>query len=342
MLNICQNLSSVAKPDLIVVSGHKCNIQRGPQTSIGTPTITKRVTAWEALIYLEMLLAEDEAFAILATFVPPLVALLPPENFASDNWVYVHDPASRPLLKSIFAQLKQMSADTHGYNEVMDTTRWEIILVDVTATFHKPCVLDIKLGYVRHSPHTLPDKVERIHKRQLRRSQPIRFCGAHHQFCRQNNDIGECFELEEFTKDMGYALETEESHRRALRSFFTTASLMTTSNTNETTIIDDRHAMARSRCCRQRVQKLVDFLKGHLGQMLLERIAFVSASLLIVYDATGCCGRNVTVSEGINSMNDMVNVYLIDFSRSGDRRLHFPEEVVGFVQGLEKIIFLLS
>ncbi|KEG06967.1 hypothetical protein DQ04_11451020 [Trypanosoma grayi] len=332
--------------DLIIAGGHKGDIQRGPRATSGSATIVKRTTAWEVLMYLGMALRVDEAMCALAVFVPPLVAVLPPAKHGTGDWMRVDSSEDVPFLVRCHQKLQQASAETHGYNELMDAAVWGICLIDVTDTLRKPCVADFKVGFVRHSPHTPAEKVMRISRKRLVQPHALRLCGAHHRYfhCPTSSDVA-CLKEEVCGKDVGYALETEEEYRWWLRAFFSCTASIKTSGEN-LTCNDNERVTARSHVCRQHLQKLLVFFNSSLGRALLERTALVSTSLLLIYDAADGVNGKVDDCEGVNVNTDFDNhcdarVYLIDFARSSRRRLNFAEEKVGFVQGLENMVHLL-
>nr|CCC93111.1 conserved hypothetical protein [Trypanosoma congolense IL3000] len=318
----------------IVVSGHRDDIERGLPTAIGIPTIVKRTTAWEALMYLEMLISANEAYGELKHFTPQLVAVRPPAHLGFDDWIYVQEPASQGLLVALHEQLRQLGRSCECGGGVMDAKLWKLSMVDVTAAARRPCVIDVKIGAVRHSPYTLPGKLEAICKKELGRTQLIRITGAHHEIYSPTSVSSRLMVVEQFTKEMGYALLSDEANSRALRLFFSSRASMILSDGGEVSDDNDNSCVrARLYHCCSRVRQLVDFFKSELGQKLLENTAFVSTSLLLVYDAAENTCEAAAAAR--------VGVYLIDFARSGDRRLNFSEDVIRFVQGLEEVLRLL-
>ncbi|PWV02440.1 hypothetical protein C4B63_2g776 [Trypanosoma cruzi] len=218
----CESASHAPGDEPIVVGGHKGVIQRGPKAPNDSATITKKSTGWEVLMYLGMALRIDETMCELAAMAPTLVAVLSPEEENSGVWITVEKEENRPLLEAFHEELRKASVHTHGYSEVMDTARWSVCLIDVTDGMLLPCVADIKIGYIRHSPHTPPEKMARIKKKRLIQPLAIRLCGALHYFYRTISDE-QCIERETCEKDIGYLLHTEEDHRRCLRAFFSSA-----------------------------------------------------------------------------------------------------------------------
>ncbi|EAN96175.1 hypothetical protein C3747_71g130 [Trypanosoma cruzi] len=331
----CESASHAPGDEPIVVGGHKGVIQRGPKAPNDSATITKKSTGWEVLMYLGMALRIDETMCELAEMAPTLVAILSPEEENSGVWITVEKEENRPLLEAFHEELRKASVHTHGYSEVMDTARWSVCLIDVTDGMLLPCVADIKIGYIRHSPHTPPEKMARIKKKRLIQPLAIRLCGALHYFYRTISNE-QCIERETCEKDIGYLLHTEEDHRRCLRAFFSSAVSMKQEGSGNK-CGESEVLSARLKACCRHVEKLLSFFTSSVGCALLERTAFVSTSLLLLYDAVSRVSDNV----GNNDAAD-VRVYLIDYARVSDRRLNFAEENIGFLRGLENFLFLIS
>ncbi|RNF02268.1 putative inositol polyphosphate kinase [Trypanosoma rangeli] len=335
MMVACKLECHTPQNDPIVVGGHKDVIQRGPKAADDVATITKKSTGWEVLMYLGMALRINETMCALAAIAPSVVAILCLEGEHSGVWIYLEKKENRLLLEAIHEELQKTSAHTHGCNQVMDRTRWVVCLIDVTDGMCLPCVADIKIGYIRHSPHTPPEKLERIKKKRLVQPLALRLCGALHYFYRTVSNE-QHIEKEICGKDMGYLLHTSEDHRDCFQAFFSSTVSMSPDGTG-TRRDDSDIFFARLRACRKQIERILLFFNSSLGCALLERTAFVSTSLLLVYDAANCVHKNVVSKDTAD-----VQVYLIDYARVCDRRLNFSEEKIGFMRGLENIIRLFS
>ncbi|KAH9601794.1 Inositol polyphosphate kinase [Trypanosoma melophagium] len=290
-------------------------------------------------MYLRMTLCVDAGMMELARFAPTLVAVLPPTTEDVSDWISVESEDNRPKLKEVLLRLQHASDNTEGYSEVMDTALWFICLIDVTATMCMPCVADVKLGFLRHSPQTPAAKLERIRKKRISQPYALRLCGAHHYVYHHSDNNERHLEVEWCEKDMGYALETEEEYRRVIRAFFSSTISMHADKTLKKNDDNDDVLLVESRLqyCRRVVERLLCFFTSSLGRALLEKTAFVSTSLLFVYDA----GDNKK-SDPCSDNSDRSHVYLIDYARSSDRRLNYTEETIGFVHGIENMLRFLS
>ncbi|RNF17146.1 putative inositol polyphosphate kinase, partial [Trypanosoma conorhini] len=257
MMAACELEYQATQNGPIVVGGHKNVIGRGPKASNGSATITKKSTGWEVLMYLGMSLRIDEAMCAMAAMAPSVVAFSPFEGEHSGVWISVERKENRPLLEAIYNELRKASAQTHGYNKVMDAARWNVCLIDVTDGMCRPCVADVKVGYVRHSPHTPLEKVERINKKRLVQPLALRLCGALHQFYRTISNT-QHFENEMCEKDVGYLLHTEEDYRDCLRAFFSSRVSMRPDGTGMRR--DDSEVFfARLKACCGQIEELLLF-----------------------------------------------------------------------------------
>ncbi|KAG8345668.1 hypothetical protein TRVL_03507 [Trypanosoma vivax] len=329
---LCVALPTQEKP--LMVCGHRERIKRGPSTAEGKATLIKNVTGWEALLHMKIVLQMPGPASGLASFTPPLVAILPPEEHAACGWLYVEEGDSRPVIEELCRLLSERSARAHGYCKELDEALWNACFIDVVGNFDRPCVLDLKIGKIRHSPYTSPEKVQRILMKQHGRTQLVRVCGAYHWYCPSAASGGGDFVGEFLDKASGYNLHTSEEHRDIFRAFFSSTIAMKDVKWSKTDAPDKLRVAARVGACRQRICELLNYFKSLSGSALLTQTAFVSTSLLFVYDAAEAVDGRADCSRA--------NVYLIDFARCSDRRLNFSEEEVGFVQGLQSTVQLLE
>lgn len=350
------------------VGGHKSSIFYGESTRDGRTTLQKKTTAWEILYYLAMELSKEAAYAAatptasdsvrakfvdaagkLAAFAPQIFSLHFPDNYAPKSaelqpykgqmgeWVVLEEGApARALLAPLFHELFDGVEALQGFDDAYDTGVWGIGLVNETSGMQQPCVMDVKVGFIRHSPLTPEDKVERMMKKErnsLMRDTALRICGCQ----RYTHEGGASAELscERFGKEIGYAVSDVAELSKCLKLFLSTGAAMAETAEEgklvfHPTAIDEMPAAERADMekriadIRSDIRAVLHFFEETpQGTFLLQHMAFVSASVLVLYDAA--------------ASPPSARLRFIDFARSTWRKFNFDEETVGFVQGLKNL-----
>lgn len=355
------------------VGGHKASMFYGNRTSDGRTTLQKNTTAWEILWYtgLQFTSASEDvlsslpplsarfvkAVAPLRSRVPLFFSFRVPATFApkttelqavvkamggvealQERWLEINDAAVRPMLLPLFVELMEGTSALHTFEPEYDNPIWGLGLVDETAGMAEPCVMDIKLGYFRHSPFTPAEKVERMNRKDdnsLTRQTAARICGV-----RRYLHAGQTTK-EEYGKELGYAIATEPQLQAAIQGFFASYGPLATKTGKDTVVLAPEPnvanveakevALARERCTKAAAYLGELFRFFHTdpdGVYLLEKMAIVSASILFTYDAAAGA--------------DSTDVLLIDFARSGLRSLNFDEKMIGFAEGLKNVVRYLG
>lgn len=363
------------------VGGHKSAIFYGETTHGGRSTLRKKTTAWEIMYYLAMELAKEDALAQppntthprgdearakfvhaagkMAAFASTLFSIHFPEKYVAmsaalkpytenaDEWVIVEAgaPARSAVLAPLFNELFDGAEQLKGFDDRYDTGIWGIGLVDETSGMQKPCIMDVKIGFIRHSPLTPEDKVARIEKKDqkaLVRDTALRICGCRRYIRAAADTDGATasWTCERFGKDIGYAVSDVRELSACLKMFLSIGAPL--AGTNEdgqlafhieemgaATSIEMAHVKQRIRYLRGAIQSLLDFFESTPdGAFILQHMAFVSSSVLLLYDAA--------------ASQATAKLCLIDFSRCSWRRFNFDELTIGFIQGLKNLDTYLS
>lgn len=377
------------------VGGHKSSIYLGKSTVDGRRTLLKKTTAWEVMYYLAMEISKDEsvsgrclnngaagwrerfidAVRELNRFTPQMAYIRLPLDFKPvsgtlrelfkrfqvkvnvDIPLWTASP-ERELLRPLFEEIYSGATELSCYSIIYDTGCWGVGLVDETSGMALPCVLDVKMGYLRHSPLTPAEKMARIMEKEqfnLARQTGMRICGVMRYLPSRdivakvsNTNVNAAAVLEEkinppvcerFEKEFGYGLSSVEQLSTALKLFFETTQPLSnpescsqlyrtkipdTVSSTEKKLMEERMAIVQNE-----VADLLNFFEGSdHGRFLLETMAFLSTSLLVVYDAA--------------SSPSATRVRLIDLARCSWRRLNFDEQAIGFLAGLRNFTQYIS
>ncbi|KAG5466895.1 hypothetical protein LSCM1_01072 [Leishmania martiniquensis] len=363
------------------VGGHKLSIFYGEKARDGRSTLRKTTTAWEIVYYLAMELAKEDTVAQkptaaqpdadgargkfihaagkLAAFTPALFSIRFPEKYISKSaelrpymehageWIIVEagSPARSVVLALLFNELFDGAEQLRGFDAEYDTATWGIGLIDETSGMQKPCVIDIKVGFIRHSPLTPKDKLERMLKKEhdsLMRDTALRICGWRRYVHAAMDTEGEpdAWKCERYGKVIGYAVSNMRELSICLQAFLSIGEPI--ADTNEdgqlfvrseamsaVTGVERAHMEQRITAVRAELKSLLDFFESTPdGAFMLQHMAFVSTSVLLLYDA--------------GASEATARLRFIDFARSTWRKFNFGEPTVGFVQGLKNLDAYLS
>lgn len=355
------------------VAGHKDRIFTGKPTTDGRPTIVKTTTAWEVMHHLAMVLGVPVATAMcagdfpalsqqtrasfllyakriagLCAFTPELVSIGVPREWCTTaaelTWLNVADTQSQTELVALLLNLYTGAAIVTAASRY-DAQLWSIALVDLTAGFAQPCVMDVKIGRLRYTKITPQPKVDKITRKD--EGSILRKCGLRVSgFKRwyrpepvQGSGSGATdFSVERHGKPFGHALDTTALICQYLRAFFTSQHPLATTGPvannavsliPRDSVVESPAELSRLAAAHTTVQQLAAFFRDpDSGGALLGDVAFVACSLLCVYDAQG---------DGSSC-----NVSLIDLAMSTPRSLNYDEQEVGFMDGLESMEAYLS
>ncbi|KAG5492734.1 hypothetical protein JKF63_01314 [Porcisia hertigi] len=362
------------------VGGHKSAFFYGEAARDGRSTLQKKTTAWEVMYYLAMEIAKDGTLAQdttaprshdevrakfvhaagkLSVFTPSLVSIRFPDNYATssaalkpymnyrNNWVIIEAgaPDRSAVVVPLFNELFDGAEELQGFTEEYDTGIWGIGLIDETSGMQKPCVMDIKIGFVRHSPVTPADKVARMLKNEhnsLTRRTAIRICGSRRYIPTKASIEGSTptWTCERFGKDIGHAVSHERELSTCIRNFLSVRRSLAEVNENGEFIFpsESMDGMAhtekaqmekRMRGIRANLKSLVHFLESTPeGAFMLQHMALVSTSVLLLYDAV--------------ASPRTAKLLFIDFARSTWRKFNFDEPTIGLIQGLKNLDKYLS
>ncbi|CAJ1993127.1 Inositol polyphosphate kinase [Leishmania donovani] len=363
------------------VGGHKSSIFYGETAHGGRGTLRKKTTAWEIMYYLAMELAKEDALAQqprtmhlrgdearakfvraagkMAAFASTLFSIRFPEKYMAksaalkpymentDKWVIVEAgaPARSAVLAPLFNELFDGAEQLKGFDDRYDTGIWGLGLVDETSGMQRPCIMDVKIGFIRHSPLTPEDKVTRIvnkDQKALVRDTALRICGCRRYIHAAAGTEGARASLtcERFGKDIGYAMTHVRELSTCLKMFLSIGAPLAETNedgqlafhTEEmgaATSTERTRMKQRIRHVRAEIKSLLDFFESTPdGAFMLQRMAFVSASVLLLYDAAASPAT--------------ARLCLIDFARSTWRKFNFDESTIGFIQGLKNLDAYLS
>ncbi|KPA86344.1 hypothetical protein ABB37_00547 [Leptomonas pyrrhocoris] len=378
-----------SSPQFEAVGGHKSSIFYGQSTRDGRSTLRKTTTAWEVLYYLAMELAKDgeegegeadaaaaasngsdsirikfiHAMGKLASLTPTLFALRFPAKFVPKavelhpyvgqrgKWIVLEEGSpARTLVGPLFHELFDGAESLKGFDGEYDTGVWGIGLVNEASGMTKTCAMDVKIGFIRHSPLTPQDKVARVLMKEhnsLMRHTALRICGCHRYISadpsnRRGESEGEAaqFTRELFGKEIGYAVSDVAELSTCLKLFFSSG-VPLAKVTEDGTLVFPAEALAdvseTEKCkadkriadIRAAIRALLQFFEETpQGIFLLQRMAFVSTSVLLFYDAAASPAA--------------ARLRLIDFARSTWRKFNYDESTVGFVQGLKNLDAYLS
>ncbi|KAK7201288.1 Inositol polyphosphate kinase [Novymonas esmeraldas] len=348
------------------VGGHASSMFYGAAARDGRSTLQKKTTAWEVMYYLAMELATEEVFLSrphtegdeartkfvhaagqLASFAPALFSIRFPDKYVpksealrthleqADEWVVVEAgaPARQSILAPLFHELYDGAEQLKGFDDVYDTSLWGIGLVDETSGMERPCVMDVKIGYIRHSPLTPEEKVARMMKKEhnsLMRHTALRICG-----CQRYTETEAGTACERFGKNIGYAVSTVTELSTCLKVFLSVGQPLAEATEDGQVkfrpevvdrISDVERAQMQQRICAVRadLRALLNFVENTPdGVFMMQHVAFVSASVLLLYDAAASPAT--------------ARLCFIDFARSTWRKFNFNEQAVGFVQGLKNL-----
>jgi hypothetical protein len=367
------------------VGGHKSSIFYGESTRDGCSTLRKKTTAWEVLYYLAMELSREaqggawtaaaaaaghcesdavrtkfiQAAGKLSVFAPKLFSIHFPDHFEPKtmelmsckkelgDWVVVEEGSpARSLLAPLFHELFDGAEALQGFDGAYDVGIWGIGLVNETSGMAKPCVMDVKIGFIRHSPLTPKDKVERMMKKEsnsLMRDTALRICGcqryvdatpAQNAASEEGGNERTC---ERFGKEIGYAISSVAELSNCLKLFLSSGVPLAEVTADgklafHPTALADVTTEEKTKM-QQRISDIRSDIKAVLqffeetpeGVFLLQHMAFVSASVLIMYDADSAASPATA------------RLRLIDFARSTWRKFNFDEATIGFVQGLKNL-----
>lgn len=208
--------------------------------------------------------------------------------------------------------------------------------------------MDVKFGFCGFSPFTAEDKKKRIQSRTsaLIRKTGIRVCGSHRYLHHSPTSpvdsaaspsagiTSKMIFKEKLRKPFFYALETEGQLTDCLLHFFSPYGEMGEHKEGATVINPiiqrdgSEDALMRIQRTLYRTEELIQlFTETKEGKLILEKMAFVSCSFLLIYNSA-------SVPDGVAS--GTVQLLLIDFARCGTRRLNYNEEENGFVYGLQE------
>ncbi|CAG9582668.1 conserved hypothetical protein [Leishmania major strain Friedlin] len=375
-------MSGEGSPALFdAVGGHKSSIFYGETAHDGRGTLRKKTTAWEVMYYLAMELAKEDALAQqpdtthpreddacakfvhaagkMAAFASTLFSIRFPEKYMTksatlksymenaDEWIIVEAgaPARSVVLAPLFHELFDGAEQLKGFDDRYDTGIWGIGLVDETSGMQKPCIMDVKIGFTRHSPLTPEDKVARIVKKDqkaLVRDTALRICGCRRYIHAAAGTEGATASLtcERFGKDIGYAVSNVRELSTCLKTFLSIGAPLAETNEDGQLVFHSKQMgtatstertrmKQRIRHVRAEIKSLLDFFEGKPdGTFMLQHMAFVSASVLLLYDAAASPAT--------------ARLCLIDFARSTWRKFNFDESTIGFIQGLKNLDTYLS
>ncbi|CAD2216714.1 hypothetical protein AGDE_00495 [Angomonas deanei] len=220
------------------------------------------------------------------------------------------------------------------YDDRYDKTSWGVGLIDQTGGIEDACVMDVKLGCYRTSPLTPEAKAATAEEKDA--GKIMRRCGARLVWLKRFIKEGGALVPEVITSKNNHTIEKETEFKNILYAFFSSfGKIEETGNVDRSDVEvkgpnpADYPEEEKKKCqsLRQRAVKPVDDLLNFYentpeGKFLIENFAFVSSSLLFVYDAK-------------NPEN--CDVKLIDLGRSGPRYLNFDEKKLGFIQGLHTV-----
>ncbi|CCW62150.1 unnamed protein product [Phytomonas sp. EM1] len=359
------------------VGGHVESIVYGESTPEGLQTLQKPTTAWEILFYLGIHFSEEllsqsitrdasfTAFVLsmgaLKRFTASFFAVRFPDAwtpssealrseverlggvaFQQGEWRRASDVGLRELWILLFLELFDASSRVRGWSDEFDRPLWGLGLVDETSNAREPAVMDVKIGFLRYSPHTPKEKVARIDLKEegsICRKVALRPCGFR-RFIHRNLPCSQhtTTEVEELERPLLFVIREDELSA-LLRCFPSTVVSLTGGKpatgaprrSHWLCVKDclDRITEDRRRAMREAIQNLLSFFQETIeGRHLIETMAFVSSSVLFVYDAAG----------GVET----VRVRLIDFARSSYRYLNYDEQTIGFVEGLQNLVKYLS
>lgn len=257
------------------------------------------------------------------------------------------------VLESLFRAMWSGIRFLHGFDDAYDKVVWKLRLEDFTDGFKEPCATDIKLGSCCYSPFTAEDKKKRYDDRStlLVRETGLRICGMHRYLCDpfqsmnsgssgavRSGDSG-CVSVspykEKTEKKFFYAIQTEVELVCCLAHFVCCSVPLGELRDDGTVYLHkirvnngDCLPTRRLREALQEVKKLLFFFENTAeGKNLIKNMAFISSSLLILFDK--CCSPE-TLSP--------TRVFFIDFARCGIRRLNFEENKVGFLHALQIVV----
>lgn len=124
---------------------------------------------------------------------------------------------------------EEASAEHHECNRPADA-----VLTPGRTEWSDPCVLDIKLGRIRHGPRTKPDKVRHILEKDKNTTGPslaLRICGLRHEhrqvdvdsLVRLRNETNDVVvtRVDSFTNERQTDIDDDDEHRSALHDYDT-------------------------------------------------------------------------------------------------------------------------
>lgn len=273
------------------------------------------------------------------------------------------DAANRSMLKDLLRLMWDGTILLDGFDDAYDQAIWKLQLKDLTSGMSAPCAMDIKLGRCCYSPYTSEAKKKRCELRctDLMRLKGMRICGMHRYLVPRtehavshstrhsqqtkegrseeddrSDDKGLLLVKEKSKKSVFYALQTEEELTYCIAHFIScTVPLESSCGSVHHSLrnVIKKEAdcilhVARQGDIVKQIQELLFFMSSTKeGKYLVEKMAFVSCSLLIFFDK--CASSAASPS---------TRVFVIDFARCGIRRLNYEEEKVGFLHGLKELI----
>lgn len=224
----------------------------------------------------------------------------------------------------------------------------QLTLHDVVGHMSLPCVMDVKLGFVRYHPFTPLPKREKIvaredGKRDSTVSQfGLRVCGVHHHVLVSSSEreeggstswmwatetCGKSFGHDELCgSDGGSAFVAALTHFACCRRMSSCSQLTGGEGAAAASaaFVGGKALLSKWSSC---VAEILRDVKASSDE-LNDTLAIVSASLIFVFDAA------VGETSG--------EVYLIDFGRVGGRLCNFPENRVRIEASLENLQSFLS
>lgn len=352
------------------VGGHTNHIFYGEPTPGGRKTLVKRTTGWEVMWYLAFFFSSSDddnndsrhawcdesgwrfimACRPLTSFVPvgvsfrlPDDAFLQGDDFAalcpySGSLLYFRDHQHRSACQTVFEALWKAKDGLERLHDVFDSPCWVLCMEDATDGLHQPRVMDVKLGLLGYSPHTDRLKKQRIESKltSLIQKTGVRVCGS-----MRNVELPDGQTEEEMIrKPLYYALREVEELELCFTHFFFGVGPLGELKDGCAHINHVQYKCGCQRAASHGVsaaalstsQLLSFFSKQAEGIYLLEQMAFVSTSCLLIYECEGFG----------SSSSSNASVLLIDFARCSLRSLNYPEETTGFLFGLQSFNQLLS
>ena len=319
---------------LVQVAGHGGIIH----SPIAPQAVAKQTDIAEVLMYL--IVCDDGLYASadvegeesLGRFIPkPFAASWTIDNVSAA--LHFHDRSAVRSAKAALLPIveKRMAEGLENLNLASEECCIHIQneIWDMLA----PCIMDVKLGRLRHTPRTPLSKVAKIEVKEGGKyvsSGGVRICG--------------------FVKTA--AVEIEHSSPGVAERVFGDCSVdeafavVERRDRDEFRDLDEKGFVDTLRAFCNNDKRIIADLADEVNRFerslsrvagpLLESFGFVSSSLLLIYDAAGfSTTSSLPLGKGQGGCH--VKVRWIDFARSGPRRFHFEEDAIGFLQGVRTL-----